>query len=70
MFNGTAPGAVGPMEQCLKDHGGVNPLVFGHFGEISYEFDRLLQQAAETGAEGCTLSVHFPQSMNLKPTNQ
>jgi hypothetical protein len=49
-FNGTAPDAVGPMEQCLKDHGGVNPLVFGHFGEICYEFDRLLQQAAETGA--------------------
>eukprot|EP00037_Helgoeca_nana_P028923 m.342991 g.342991 ORF g.342991 m.342991 type:complete len:727 (+) comp27865_c4_seq3:52-2232(+) len=49
-FNGTAPGDVGPMEQCLKDHGGVVPLVFGHYGEICYEFDRLLQEAAETGA--------------------
>ena len=50
-FNGTNPDEVGPMEKALKDMGGIAPLVFGHFGEISKGFDRLLVKAAKIGAD-------------------
>ena len=49
-YNGTAPGAFGPLEAALTGMGGVHPLVSGAFGEINVEFDDLLKNAAEVGA--------------------
>jgi len=48
-FNGTAQGAVGPMETMMTAYGGVKPLVAGFFGELNDGFEAMLGQVAEVG---------------------
>ena len=46
-YNNTPQGQTGPMERALNQMGGVNPLVFGAYGEINKEFAELLSSVAE-----------------------
>jgi hypothetical protein len=50
-FNGTAPGAVGPMETAMDGYGGVHAMAAGHFGEVNKGLDDLLSAAAELGVQ-------------------
>ena len=49
-FNNTPQGQTGPMERALNQMGGVNPLVFGAYGEINKEFTELLSTVAESAS--------------------
>jgi len=48
-FNGTAAGAVGPMEATTASYGGVKPMVAGFFGELNDGFEAFLGEVAEVG---------------------
>ena len=53
--------AVGPFQRRLQEIGGITPLVFGQYGELSASFEALVDtlaikgcdQAAAVGVTGC-----------------
>mgnify|MGYP001334215147 CR=1 FL=1 len=52
-FNGWPPGGPpGPVLRKLQEYGQVRPLVIGPFAEINKDFDKLLVEFANFGAEG------------------
>ena len=48
MYNGTAPGEVGPCVARLERHGDILELVVGAFGEVSSDLDRVISAMAES----------------------
>ena len=54
------------MQLRLEQYGKVEALVGGHFGEISLEFDALLQQAAEVGADRSWASMLVSSAAQAK----
>ena len=48
VYNGTAPGEVGPCVARLERHGDILELVVGAFGEVSSDLDRVISAMAES----------------------
>ena len=49
-YNNTPSGQIGPMQQALKDKGGVHPIIFGAYGDTNDGFNKLLSSVAEIGS--------------------
>ena len=62
-MNGTPEGQIGPMQKALRDLGGINPLIFGAYGETNAAFNKLLSAAAEVGSirHQAALGVNSPE---------
>ena len=62
--NGTPSGSIGPLEQTIRDYGGITPFIAGHYGEINSQLDDFLKQTSRA------VAPHMQQKLYVGTTHQ
>ena len=57
--------AVGPFQRRLQEIGGITPLVFGQYGELSASFEALIDTLAVKGCDQAAERCSVPAAAQL-----